>query len=153
MTVRLRGHHLLCLLTYKGEGYGPAFVANLDRIAARLTAGEDAVLVAGPDDICAPLTLAGDAPHCDLARVGERDRRALAAVATLLGRRLGPGDRIALDPATVGHLRQAFTTGSIRSACAGCGWDSLCTSTAGGARFADARLHGGPTVTTSTARA
>ena len=57
MTVRLRGHHLLCLLAYKGEGYSPAFIANLDRIAARLTAGEDAVLVDGPDDICAPLAL------------------------------------------------------------------------------------------------
>ena len=32
MTVRLRSRHLLCLLTYKGEGYRPAFV-NLDRIA------------------------------------------------------------------------------------------------------------------------
>ena len=32
--VRLRGHHLLCLLTYKGLGYSPEFVAGM---TARVT--------------------------------------------------------------------------------------------------------------------
>ena len=26
MTIRLRAHHLLCLLTYAGKGYSPAFI-------------------------------------------------------------------------------------------------------------------------------
>ncbi len=55
MTVRLRGHHLLCMLTFVGKGYSPAFVENYDRIAGRLSEGEDILLVDGPDDICAPL--------------------------------------------------------------------------------------------------
>ncbi len=56
MTVRLRAHHLLCMLTYVGKGYSPAFVENYEVIAARLSAGEEIELVAGPDDICGPLT-------------------------------------------------------------------------------------------------
>ena len=55
MTVRLRPHHLLCVLTHVGRGYSPAFTANMSKIAQRLGAGEDIELVARPDDICAPL--------------------------------------------------------------------------------------------------
>lgn len=125
MTVRLRGHHLLCLLTYKGEGYGPAFVANLDRLAGRLAAGEAALLVEGPDDVCAPLAEAEPEAHCGLARVAERDRAALAALAPHLGL-LAPGRRLRLDGATVARLRAAFAKGAIRAACAGCEWAALC---------------------------
>ena len=39
MTVRLRPHHLLCLLSYIGRGYSPAFSANMTRVARRLGAG------------------------------------------------------------------------------------------------------------------
>lgn len=145
MTVRLRGHHLLCLLTYKGKGYGPAFVANLDRIAARLTAGEEVLLVDGPDDVCAPLRGGGaggeDAPHCGLERIRGRDRRALEAISALLNRRLGPGERLTLDRRTSAGLRRAFRAGEIRTACAGCEWANFCSSIAEAA-FAGTRLHG-----------
>ncbi|WP_439343967.1 DUF1284 domain-containing protein [Vacuolonema iberomarrocanum] len=72
MTIRVRPHHLLCLLTYSGKGYSPAFIANYDAIAARLSKGEDIVIVCGPDDICAPL-LSDSEPHCWSASVTERD--------------------------------------------------------------------------------
>ena len=39
MTVRLRAHHLLCLLTYVGKGYSPAFTANYDKVVRRLGEG------------------------------------------------------------------------------------------------------------------
>jgi uncharacterized protein len=146
VTVRLRGHHLLCILTYKGEGYSPAFVANLDRIAARLTAGEDVLLVDGPDDVCAPLLAPGsvgeERPHCDLDRVRDRDKRALEAVSALLSRALAAGERLTLEPETASRMRSAFETGEIRAACVGCEWSELCTSIAD-ARFAATLLHGG----------
>ncbi|WP_292282104.1 DUF1284 domain-containing protein, partial [Mesorhizobium sp.] len=63
MTVRLRAHHLLCLLTYVGKGYSPAFTANYDVVVKRLAGGEDILIVSGPDDICAPL-LSESEPHC-----------------------------------------------------------------------------------------
>lgn len=142
MTVRLRGHHLLCLLTYKGEGYGPAFVANLDRIAARLAAGEAALVVEGPDDICGPLLAGADGDaHCCLARVAERDRKALAALAGHLGGPLAPGRSLRLDSTTVASLRAAFAGGAIRAACVGCEWAGLCTAIAAEG-FPAVRLHG-----------
>lgn len=51
----VRGHTLLCLQGFRGEGYSPDFVENLSRIHRRLAgAPETAVeVVAGPDQVCA----------------------------------------------------------------------------------------------------
>jgi hypothetical protein len=139
MTVRLRAHHLLCLLTYVGKGYGPAFTANYDVIAGRLGAGEGILVVAGPDDICAPL-LDGPEPHCWNESVIERDRLAARDVGDLLSRPIGAGTRLVLEAATLTRLRQAFSTGQTRNACGGCEWAGLCSSIAAGG-FENARLR------------
>ncbi|WP_240232439.1 DUF1284 domain-containing protein [Devosia lacusdianchii] len=129
MTVELRAHHLLCMLTYIGRGYTPAFVANYEVVIARLAAGEQIALIDGPDDICAPL-LNEDAPHCHNDRVPERDRLARLAVADLLGPATDLAQPFRLDQTTLAGLRSAFSTGQIRSACAGCEWSELCDSVA-----------------------
>ncbi len=140
MTVRLRAHHLLCLLTFVGKGYTPAFTANYRRVVARLNAGEAAELVEGPDDICAPM-LGETGHHCLNASVDDRDRQALADVAALLGRPLAAGGDFTLDPVRVATLRAAFAAGASRTACAGCQWSGLCTDIAAGG-FAGVRLRG-----------
>ncbi|MCJ8140692.1 DUF1284 domain-containing protein [Falsirhodobacter halotolerans] len=142
MTLRLRAHHLLCLLTYVGRGYTPDFVANYDRIAARLAQGEDIVLVDGPDDICAPL-LNGPSPHCHGDSVRARDRRAAADTGHLLGQRLDTGTRITLDAARLAALRQGFADGRLRAACAGCAWTDLC-NVVSAKGYAQTRVHLAP---------
>ena len=139
MTVRLRAHHLLCLLTYAGKGYSPAFTTNYDAIAGRLGQGEEILLVAGPDDVCAPL-LGEAAPHCRNESVIERDRLAANDVGDLLDRRIRAGVKLSLNEAMATQLRQAFSTGRTRSGCQGCEWFSLCTTMATGG-YTGARLH------------
>ena len=129
MAVRLRAHHLLCLLTYVGEGYSAGFIANLDQITTRLRAGEDIHLVDGPDDICAPL-LGSEQDHCAGPSAAERDQIAASAIPELLGQDLTAGTRLSLDEAELARLRRAFTSGVIRAACSGCEWADLCTSIA-----------------------
>ncbi|KPF46811.1 DUF1284 domain-containing protein [Rhizobium sp. AAP43] len=129
MTIRLRPHHLLCMLTYVGKGYSPTFVENYERIAARLSAGEEIELIEGPDDICAPLNADPEA-HCHGASVTARDAQAQASVARLLGGPLGPGARITPSATLLAHLRNTFATGEIRSACSGCEWSGLCDTVA-----------------------
>ena len=143
-TVRLRPHHLLCLLTYVGRGYSPAFIANLDGIAARVAAGAAIRLVDGPDDICAPLVAAGrrQPVHCRLRRVVWRDRRAARAVGRLLGRPVSPGCLLRLNGPVVRRLRRAFAARAIRSACLGCPWARLC-STVAATGFRGSRLDPG----------
>jgi len=146
MTVRLRPHHLLCVLTYVGKGYSPAFVANMTRIAGRLGAGEAVEIVEGPDDICAPL-LDGPDPHCRLARVTRRDRAAARDLGRLLGLEARPGAHVTLDPDLLLDLRTAFASSQIRSACGGCEWFGLCGSIAAtgfeGAVMAGRHVHPG----------
>lgn len=129
MSVRLRAHHLLCMLTFAGEGYTPDFVANLAAIVRRIANGESIELIDGADDVCAPLAATGD-EHCTSASVARRDRAALLA--------LVEGDfavdvrPLLLDAAALERLRAAFAAGTIRAACRGCEWNALCTDIAAG---------------------
>lgn len=141
MTIRLRPHHLLCVLTYVGKGYSPAFTANFDAIAARLARGEPAVIVAGPDDVCAPL-LGEAGAHCHRDSVSERDRRAARDAATLLGRPVETQTRLVFDAPLLARLRTAFAAGAIRSACGGCQWQALCSDIAAGG-YRDVRVGAG----------
>jgi hypothetical protein len=50
--IKLRGHHLICLHFFKGEGYNAKFVENLREILERTEKGEEIEVHAGPDDIC-----------------------------------------------------------------------------------------------------
>lgn len=129
MTLRLRAHHLLCMLTWVGKGYTPGFTVNYDRIALRIARGEPIQLVEGPDDICAPL-LAEENPHCHRHGVTERDSHAARAIGRLLGRTLSPGDIVMPDARLFALLRTSFADGGIRQACHGCEWSSLCTGVA-----------------------
>ncbi len=141
MTVRLRPHHLLCVLTYSGRGYTPRFVANLNRVVERLSAGEPVQVIAGRDDICAGFseTETADA-HCTRASVTDRDARALAVLSARMARPVRVGAELRLRLATVGRLRAAFADGAFRDACAGCEWVPQCTDTAA-AGYPDARLQ------------
>lgn len=129
MTVRLRAHHLLCLLTYAGKGYTSAFTANFDAIADRLDSGEDIAIVAGSDDICEAL-LCEAAPHCLEENPAGRDRQAAGDIAALLGLPIHPGASLSLSHDRLALMREAFSAGEIRSACAGCEWYDLCSSIA-----------------------
>lgn len=131
MTVRLRPHHLLCLLTYVGKGYTSAFVANYDRIAQRLSEGEDILVVDGPDEICAAL-LCEPEPHCFRESVRIRDAQAAADVGELLEICLSAGARIELYPALLAKMRKTFADGVTRKACRGCEWFNLCSGIASG---------------------
>ncbi|NBN78519.1 DUF1284 domain-containing protein [Microvirga tunisiensis] len=141
MTIRLRPHHFLCMLTFVGEGYSPRFVVNYGRIIDRIRAGEPVVMVEGPDDICAPL-LGTDDPHCHNDSVRLRDAQALADVAALTGLALETGGELVLDGALIARLQAGFAAGSIRKACGGCQWSGLCDQVAGSG-FAGTRVQGG----------
>ncbi len=131
MTVALRAHHLLCLLTYVGAGYSPAFIDNFNRVVECLGAGEDAALVTGPDALCAPLCACeGDRAHCHDAGVAVRDQCAARDVSALLGQPLEDGTHMQINAPLVARLRAAFAQGGIRTACDACPWVDLCTGIA-----------------------
>jgi uncharacterized protein len=124
--IRLRGHHLLCMLTYKGLGYTPAFTENMTRTIEAISAGGPITLVEGPDDLCAALDEGcGHEGHCSEARTFQRDKDAIAALSGLLPL-LDPLQPFVLDTERLKAIRNAFAKGTIRAACADCEWTPIC---------------------------
>ncbi len=50
--IKLRGHHLICLHFFKGEGYSKRFINNLKGIVKSLENDTKARIVDGADDVC-----------------------------------------------------------------------------------------------------
>lgn len=131
MPVRLRGHHFLCILTYKGEGYSPNFVANMSLLVSAISAGRYVALVTGADDICAGLTenCRATIDHdCNATDTLHLDQLAIDAVSALLERDLSIAQPLTSND--IALLREAYALGTIRAACADCAWKSLCDSIA-----------------------
>lgn len=129
MTISLRGHHLLCMLTYVGRGYSDDFIRNYDEIVARLSQGETIEVVDGTDDFCAALCSDAGA-HCHARSVLKRDMRALKAVSAALGYIVDVGSLIEPSASLIGKLRAAYEAGDMKEDCFGCEWASLCAQVA-----------------------
>ena len=117
----------------------PAFTANYDVIAGRVSRGEDILIEEGPDDICTPL-LNDAEPHCWRDSVTERDRLAASELGELLPGPIQTGARMTLVPKIVQDMRKAFAANDIRAACSGCEWSALCSGISA-KRFDGTRVH------------
>jgi hypothetical protein len=130
--VKLRGHHLLCLLPYIGLGYTPAFIENFNAIVDSINRGVPIEITDGPDAICKALH-AGEHREfddCPTAAAAERDRRALLQITEHLNTPITSGATLTLTPDMVVRLRALFAKGAIRHACADCEWHDICTGIA-----------------------
>ncbi|WP_349359143.1 DUF1284 domain-containing protein [Stappia sp.] len=123
--IRLRGHHLLCTLTFAGRGYTRAFERNYEAVIRRLKAGTPILIVDGPDDICQPMLAVPD-HHCHEARIVDRDRHALAEVGQALGREIAIGCRLDPGELLAPPLAARFADGSVRTGCLECQWKPVC---------------------------
>ena len=129
--VRLRGHHFLCILTYRGYGYTKPFVANMTDVVRQIQAGRRVVLCEGPDDICGGFT-ADCRTVCDhdctKAETIDMDRLAAEAVGAVFA--LNAETPLVLDGRKIAELRKRFAAGTIRKACSRCSWHDFCTEIA-----------------------
>jgi len=131
--IHLRPHHLLCILTYIGEGYSKVFTENFTNIIESINAGEKDILITkGADDICTPrLNDPEDCHHCHEDRMIKRDAKALGDISKILNRKKPAyGEILTLDHDLIKKLRQSFKKNEIRSACSQCQWHDLCSEIA-----------------------
>lgn len=136
MAIRLRGHHLLCLLGYRGKGYSEGFCANMTNVYETLRGAPDTPieLIGGPDDICAAFP--SDQPaHCENAGVYEKDRAILAQLGLTVGNSLSWAD-------VCERVRMRVQPEDISGLCADCRWEPLGLCREGvGHILRDARLR------------
>jgi len=141
--IRLRGHHLLCLLTWRGVGYTPKFTEKFGTIASQINTYKQISIhiVKGKDDLCC--TLDPDTTldyHCDNQSNLERDQIALQDISTHLSTSLRIDHSFILTLRTLHKLREAFKQGVIRRGCQGCEWYKFCTDVANNA-FQDTHIN------------
>ena len=122
-------------------GYTPAFTENYNKIIDALKSHDiDMEIVAGKDDICAPLTPQNyDGYHCDDDEVLDRDRAALHDINAQLDLNLSIGSRLTISADYLEQLRAQFKSNNVRTACANCSWHSFCTDIAD-SDFKDTKL-------------
>lgn len=122
----LRAHHLLCALTFRSKGYGPDFVQEFEEIVQQLIAGQYVKLTRHADSLCRSGQNCG---LCATEESAKRDELALAAINQALDI---DGEPIAFSLSTerLDTLRRAFADETVRRACHGCAWFTLCSSIA-----------------------
>jgi uncharacterized protein len=125
---RLRGHHLICLQFFRGEGYSAEFVANLEHVVERAQT-EGALIVAGIDNVCAVCPELGPDSRCaSVDAGGESEIMRIDQLALeVLGAEVG--ERLTLPEARESLEADAVAVGTWRAqACDGCAWESVCES-------------------------
>ncbi|MBE3585486.1 DUF1284 domain-containing protein [Desulfofundulus thermocisternus] len=120
--ISLRGHHLICLQFYRGEGYDKRFVENLEGVLMRAEGGEEILVVSGPDDICRSCPTLRDKecvswPGAD-AEIRQMDAQAMGYLGVKTGSKVRWQD--------IKARVMAVSREWLASFCKGCGWEEVC---------------------------
>jgi len=115
--IRLRPHHLLCLIAFQGEGYSPGFIAKTLGLQRAFLAADTVVeLVEGPDDLCDGCPEMS--PECVSLAPDSGVEKLDRAAADLLG--VSPGRHRAAELLRL--LKNNFTAERGYAVCGGCSW-------------------------------
>ncbi|HWL11811.1 MAG TPA: DUF1284 domain-containing protein [Ureibacillus sp.] len=116
--IKLRGHHLFCLLGYRGMGYSPEYVENMTRIHQRLRNNPETwiQIVNGPDQLCEKFPLTGEY-HCKNTAIYDRDEAILEKM------NLQIGQILKWEEIEARVLKQ-ITPSDIQTVCKTCTWRS-----------------------------
>jgi hypothetical protein len=125
VSAHLRGHHLICLQFYRGQGYSDSFVANLEHVQAS-AAEKPAVIVSGPDDVCSACPGLGPDGTCQDPDTGEAEALRIDALALqLLDAAIG-------ESLSLSHAREWLAADAAAcerwraESCLTCRWQRAC---------------------------
>jgi len=115
---RLRGHHLFCLLGYRGMGYSKEYVENMTRLHQTLrdNPGTWIQIVKGPDQLCDKYPNSGEY-HCLDKNIDERDAVILEKMDIKVGQFLKWKD-------IKSHIKRHVVPTDIHNVCETCSWRS-----------------------------
>ena len=115
--IKLRPHHLLCILGWRQSGYSEGFTDNFNRVVAELRAAGEFEPVMGVDAICIAC------PHNDKGIC----RRAAGARPDILDERVRA--RLRIEPGHIydfnsltAEIKAKIAPSDLNSICAGCNW-------------------------------
>lgn len=115
---KLRGHHLFCLLGYRGMGYSAEYVENMTQIHQTLRKNPKMriQIVKGPDQLCEKYPNSGKY-HCQDDHIYEKDTAILEKLGLKIGAILSWEDIEAV-------IRKHVIPSDIQIVCEPCSWRS-----------------------------
>src|SRR5690606_20861246 len=115
---KLRGHHLFCLLGYRGMGYSLEYVENMTIVHQTLRQNPKTLIqiVKGPDHLCEKYPNTGEY-HCQNNSIYERDAKILEQ----MGLRIG---QIVRWEEIETRIKQNVVPSDIQTVCESCSWRS-----------------------------
>lgn len=115
---KLRGHHLFCLLGYRGMGYSEEYVKNMTELHQTLRKNPHTYiqLVKAPDHLCEKYPNSGKY-HCQDPHIYERDEAILEKIGLQIGQILQWSD---IETA----IRKHAVPSDIQVVCETCSWRS-----------------------------
>ncbi|WP_299515606.1 DUF1284 domain-containing protein [uncultured Rummeliibacillus sp.] len=115
---RLRGHHIFCLLGYRGMGYSKKYVENMTRLHHTLRKHPETLvqLVNGPDQLCENYPNSGEY-HCQDDHIYQMDAAFLEKIGLKVGQTLKWAD-------IESHIQNHVIPSDIQSVCKTCSWRS-----------------------------
>lgn len=115
---KLRGHHLFCLLGYRGMGYSEEYVENMTVLHQTLRDNPQTriLLVKGPDQLCEKYPNSGKY-HCQDDSIYERDAAILNKIGLEIGQIINWQDIVL-------HIQKNVVPSDIQVVCETCSWRS-----------------------------
>ncbi|MDR7079253.1 hypothetical protein J2Y03_004311 [Neobacillus niacini] len=115
---KLRGHHLFCLLGYRGMGYSEEYVKNMTRLHQTLRENPKTLiqLVNGPDQLCKKYPNTGTY-HCQDMNIFDRDAVILEKMGLTIGQILNWED-------IESRIKKFVVPSDIQVICETCSWRS-----------------------------
>ncbi|MCI2256392.1 DUF1284 domain-containing protein [Domibacillus sp. PGB-M46] len=115
---KLRGHHLFCLLGYRGMGYSEEYVENMTRLHQTLRDYPNTLihLVNGPDQLCEKYPNSG-VYHCQDNSIYERDAAILEKMGLKIGQILSWKD-------IESYIQKFVVPSDVQVICETCAWRS-----------------------------
>ncbi|MBL4662082.1 MAG: DUF1284 domain-containing protein [Flavobacteriaceae bacterium] len=125
--IKLRPHHLLCSMTFTGQGYSAEFVKNYHAIIKRMRNDETIEIVSGPDEICLPVC-SDPMHHCFKNRILSRDKKVLEDFSRHTNLNIKIGSMLKPTSVFTSNYRQIFSSGKVRNGCISCEWIQVCNT-------------------------
>lgn len=120
--MKLRAHHLICILGFKGLGYSQEYVDNMTKIVGQLRSSPESLveIASKPDDICAPCPFLGEKGCQERGPESEElvRNRDLAVMERL---NIVAGDKIAWAEVKE-RIRSSISPEDLADICQDCQW-------------------------------
>lgn len=113
---QLRGHHLFCLIGYRGMGYSKEYVDNMTHMHQNLREYPNTwiELIEGPDQLCAKYPNSGEY-HCQDKHIYERDKKILEKLGLQVGQQIQWQE-------VENRIRKYVVPSDIQHICETCSW-------------------------------